>query len=146
MYLNNYESKIGQIIAKNQYEGFLMVSKTKPIYIRQNQISNLNIVNKTLAHKPASQKARAYYEKVINYLTDLLISDDEEGESARIALNEIEKFRMQIKIKYRNFLTKEELEKMSKQLKILQNEAKLKLLEINNNLIEENQNSRKCAK
>ncbi|MBR2246236.1 MAG: hypothetical protein IJ880_04290, partial [Bacilli bacterium] len=49
------------------------------------------------------------------------------------ALNQIERFRRQIKNKYRAFLTRKELEKMSKQLKLLQMEAKNRMLEINMN-------------
>ena len=71
-------------------------------------------------------------------LTDLLTEDDDgSGENYREALNQIERFRIIIKNKYRDFLLREDLEKMSKKLVILQKEANNKLLEIHNSRINE---------
>ena len=44
------------------------------------------------------------YDKLIKYLTELLVSADDTGDAMREALNQIEKFRLEIKIKYRKFL------------------------------------------
>ena len=60
---------------------------------------------------------------MINNITFLLNADDESGECYREALNLIEKFRLQIKNKYREFLEKEALKEMAKQLKLLQKET-----------------------
>ena len=68
----------------------------------------------------------------MNILPDLLISDDDSGESIRSALNEIERFRQIIKNKYREYLKEKDLKLMSSQLKVLQREAKAKYLEIQN--------------
>ena len=80
-------------------------------------------MNKKLANPIASKMVSEKYEKLIFYLTDLLTDDDDSGESYHEALNQIEKFRLEIKNKYREYLTRKELEKMSKQLSILQKEA-----------------------
>ena len=68
------------------------------------------------------------YDKLILTLTDLLVDDDDTGDSLREALNRIEKFRLEIKIKYRKYLKKKELEKMSKQLIKLKKEAMIRLM------------------
>ena len=77
------------------------------------------------------------YKKLLNLLAELLTDDDDSGDSYREALNQIERFRMIIKNKYRDFLLRQDLEKMSKKLVILQKEANNKLLEIHNYRINE---------
>ena len=63
---------------------------------------------------------------------DLLLSDeDDDGDIYKICLDRVEKFRLMIKVKYRKFLMKKELEEMSKKLRIIQKEAESKLISIN---------------
>ena len=70
-------------------------------------------------------------------ITELLVSDDDTGRSQIQALTEIEKFRQQIKNKYREYLTKKDLESMSKQLTIIQKNAKNKIIELQNAIYED---------
>lgn len=95
-------------------------------------IKNLEIYDKKLAHPIAVMQVKKKYEKLMNILPDLLISDDDSGESIRHALNEIERFRQIIKNKYREYLKEKDLKLMSSQLKVLQREAKAKYLEMQN--------------
>lgn len=95
-------------------------------------IKNLEIYDKKLAHPIAVMQVKKKYEKLMNILPDLLISDDDSGESIRHALNEIERFRQIIKNKYREYLKEKDLKLMSSQLKVLQREAKSKYLEMQN--------------
>lgn len=95
-------------------------------------IKNLEIYDKKLAHPIAVMQVKKKYEKLMNILPDLLISDDDSGESIRSALNEIERFRQIIKNKYREYLKEKDLKLMSSQLKVLQREAKAKYLEMQN--------------
>ena len=76
------------------------------------------------------------YNKLIEYLTEALLDDDDDGETCRIALNQIEKFRLQIKNKYREFLKQKELEKMSKQLVLLKKELLKKEIQIRDSYLE----------
>ncbi len=95
-------------------------------------IKNLEIYDKKLAHPIAVIQVKKKYENLMKILPDLLISDDDSGESIRHALNEIERFRQIIKNKYREYLKEKDLKLMSSQLKVLQHEAKSKYLEIQN--------------
>lgn len=112
--------------------GFLMATKNKIFVIEECKIKNINVVNKKMAHPLAITKVEKQYNKLIKLLADLLVDDDESGESFREALNQIEKFRLEIKNKYRNFLKQKELEFMSKQLLALRKEINMRLLEIQN--------------
>lgn len=105
-------------------------------------IKTITVMNKKLAY-PFSQKiVMKKYSLLIPMLTDLVISDDETGDSFREALNQIEKFRQEIKNKYRDFLLKKELELMAKQLSALKLEAEKRLMEIENSYMESKSNGK----
>mgnify|MGYP003297522290 FL=1 len=113
-------------------DGFMMGSKNKIFNIGGVSISNIKIVDRSLARPLVSKKVFSKFNKLISLLTDLLISDDDTGDTFREALNQIEKFRLEIKNKYRVFLEQKELELMSKKLKLLKKTAEVKLIEFNN--------------
>ena len=103
--------------------GFMMNTK-KSFSINGVSIGNLKIINKKLAYPLVSKKVNTKFKKLINLLTELIVSDDDSGDTFREALNQIEKFRLEIKNK--------ELEEMSKKLKMLKKMAEDKLIELNN--------------
>lgn len=117
-------------------DGFLMNSKNKMFKINDCNIKNLKISSKDLANPLVANKVFKKYEKLIEYLAELLVDDDDTGNSMREALNQIEKFRLEIKNKYRKFLKQKEIEKMSKQLSLLKKEANNRLIQIHNSYIE----------
>ena len=125
-----------------ELDGFMMGSKNKTFKIEGNEVRDIKVVDTKLASALVTKQVSKKYEKLINYLTELLIDDDDSGETYREALNQIEKFRQEIKNKYRKFLKQKELENMSKKLVILQKEANTRLLEIQNSYKYENENRR----
>ena len=137
MYVVSKYSSTGNLLDLDRLSNlisFPMGSSKKVFKIKGSEITNIDICNKKMAYPIASKKVSKKYERLIKILTELLVDDDDSGESFREALNQIERFRMMIKNKYRNFLTKEEIEMMSKQLVILQKEAKKRLMDIQDNM------------
>ena len=110
-------------------DGFLMSTKNG-FKIHDQVIQNIRIVDADIAHGIVIDKVMKRYNKLISYLTDVLTSDDDSGDALCEALNQIERFRLEIKNKYRNYLKKKEIEKMSKQLMRLKKETENQLLEI----------------
>ena len=138
----------GKMIDKTEIlelEGFIMPSKSKKFSIGNTTIHDLCLLNKSLIHHVVSKKVLSKYEKLIKNLTDLLVDDDDSGNSCREALNQIERFRLEIKNKYRKYLQRKELEYMANHLSILQKEATIRLLEIRNSYYEF-QNSERRSK
>ena len=127
-----YKGKIDTI----SINGFPMGSKDKVFKINNNNIRKIKISSRKLANPLASKKVMKQYNKLIEFLTDALLDEDDDGETCREALNQIEKFRLIIKNKYRDFLTKQEIEKMSKQLVLLKKELIRKELEIRDSYIQ----------
>ncbi len=139
MYFINKKAKIkNENINILDVDGFMMVSKNKCFHIEGQEIKKVKIVNKKLAGPLVVDRVNKKYKKLIRLLTELLISDDDTGESFSLALDEIEKFRQEIKNKYRNYLDKKELEMMAKQLSMFQKEAKSKYNELCCNLTNTN--------
>ena len=126
-----------------ELDGFMMGSKSKVYKINGNEVRDIKVMDTNLARSLVKQQVAKKYEKLIAYLTDLLVDDDDSGDTYREALNQIEKFRQEIKNKYRKFLKQKELEMMSKKLVVLQKEANKRLFEIQNSIYTyENENRR----
>ena len=125
-----------------ELDGFMMGSKNKVYKIDGNNVRDIKVVDTKLASSLVNKQVSKKYEKLIIYLTELLIDDDDSGDSLREALNQIEKFRQEVKNKYRKFLKQKELEMMSKKLVVLQKEANKRLLEINDTYKYENESRR----
>lgn len=120
-------------------EGFLMPSRGNKFKIQGMVVKDILVVDVMLAKGLVRDYVDKKYRKLIAELTELLISDDDTGESFRIALNRIEKFRQEVKNKYRIYLEKKELEIMAKQLSVLQKQAKLEFAELQNSLMVTNE-------
>ena len=113
-------------------DGYIMPTKDG-FSIDGEAIDDINIVSKKLSKPLVSHLVNNKFNRLIDKLTDLFISDDDgDGSSYREVLDRIEKFRLIVKNRYREYLTQKELEKMSKKLKLLQKEALTKLLSLNN--------------
>lgn len=128
----NQKKKFKNVKFSDKIYGFPMASSKKVFKIADDEVKNIIIINTKLAHPLISKKVSKEYQRLVATLMDLLTSDDDTGESFREALNRIEKFRQEIKNKYRHFLKKQELEEMAKQLKIFQREANMRFIELQN--------------
>lgn len=133
--------KFSNICELEKLNSFLMPSRTNGFTICDQIIRNIRIFDVILARPMVIKMVDKKYKKVIAYVTELLISDDDSGDSFRLALTEMEKFRQEIKNKYRAFLEQEELNFMAKQLSMLQKQAKDQFAELQNNLVMRNTNT-----
>ena len=109
--------------------GFPMGSRKKVFTIQGESVSHIVVYGK-LARPLAVKKVSREYQKLLQVLMDLLTSDDDTGDALREALGRIEKFRQEIKNKYRDLLKKKELEEMGRELKVIQKEAKMRYVEL----------------
>lgn len=136
MYSVNNKKISGRMEISDELDWFPMGTDSKVFNIDGCGISKIHISSHELASPLVTAKVLKKYERLIKYLTELLIDDDDTGDAMREALNQIEKFRLEIKNKYREYLKRKELEMMSKQLVTLQKAANERLLEIHNSYLE----------
>ncbi len=120
-----------------QFCGYPMVSKSHSVVIQGSPIKNILVMDSELIYVLVSKKVKVKYERLIKILTELLISGDDEGGSIQEAMNLIEKFRLEVKNKYRKYLKEKEIREMSVQLKVMQQVALQKEMEIKASLAEE---------
>ena len=140
MYYLNKKKKVpkkfyfSNIASLEKANSFLMPTRATGFKIADQIIKDIRIFDIVLARPMVVKVVDKKYRKLIAYVTELLISDDDSGEPFRLALTEMEKFRQEIKNKYRVFLEQEELNFMAKQLSALQKEAKVQYDELQNSL------------
>lgn len=108
--------------------------KDKTGNISGHDISNFLLVDDDLKCSFISKIVSARYNKLISDAIDDLTGDDDDG-AVRV-LDHIERFRKQVKNKYREYLNEKELKKMSNKLQLLKKKA-LKQLEIKNQYLKE---------
>lgn len=142
MYLIKRKKLKGKYKDELILNGFMMGTKDKVFTIKSYKVKNIIIYSVILAKPIVNSQVAKKYDKLIKYLTELLVSDDDTGDAMREALNQIEKFRLIVKNKYRDFLEQKELEFMSKQLVKLKKIANQKLIEIHNSYVEQMNNKR----
>ena len=124
---NNKASK--KIINKVDFvnlDGFLMPSKKQYFIINSERIKDIKVVDNELIKAMVSKKVKAKYKRLIAKITELFL--DEDGNMSEV-LNRIEKFRQEIKYKYRSYLEKKEISLMAKQLRNLQKEAQKRYID-----------------
>ena len=142
MYLINRKKIKGDLENELILDGFMMGTKGKVYSVKSYKVRDIAVYSSVLAGPIVSIQVAKKYDKLIKYLTELLVSDDDTGDAMREALNQIEKFRLMVKNKYRDFLEKNELEFMSKQLTKLKKIANQKLVEVHNSYRERLCNNR----
>lgn len=135
------EEKISKVAVNITINGYHLPSRNHSFIIEDEIIKNITITNKKLAHKFASRAAFKKYNKLIKTLTDLYVDEEDNPGSMMEMLNQIEKFKTEIKIKYRKYLKRKELEEMASKLKFLQQQAKQKQIELYYNNMKSRENT-----
>ena len=135
----NMKGKLDNVLI---FDGFPMGSENKVYQIQGSRIRRIKVIGQPLASPMVTELVMKKYQKLISYIADLLVDDDDSGDSIREALNQLEKFRQELQNKYRDYLKKKDLEMMSKHLLLLQKEATERYMEIRNSFLKMNEEKR----
>ena len=140
---NTRKGKVTNSIDFINLDGFVMPSKKKYFMIDGEKITDIKIVQGDLINDIVSKTVMKKYRKLVKEITDLLFDDDESEGSMNEVLNRINKFKREIKNKYHSYLEKEKIDKMNKELRVIEKEAKSRIEEmLNYSLFNENVNTR----
>lgn len=138
--VNNKKIKKGKMTTKINIinlDGYVMHTKNKYFIIEGEKVTDIKVINKTLINGVVTEIVEKKFKKLIKELTELFINEDDDTEgSMNEVLNRIEKFRQEIKNKYRAYLKEEDLKLMGNRLKKLQREANKKKEELINYQLE----------
>ena len=137
--VNNKKAKKGKMTTKINIinlDGYVMHTKNKYFIIEGEKVTDIKVINKTLINSVVTEIVEKKFKKLIEEITELFISEDDSEGSMNEVLNRIEKFRQEIKNRYRAYLKEEELKTMGNRLKKLQKEAKRRQEELINYQLE----------
>lgn len=113
----------------NKIDGYNLTAKKKLKFVDSIEINNMVVIKKSFIDKIVNKKISTKFDRLINMIQIVCDNeeDDETGEGYRIALNEAEKFKMELWNKYKKFISEEKLDLMLKKIDILEDELKLRL-------------------
>lgn len=137
--VNNKKIKKWKITTKINIinlDGYVMHTKNKYFIIEGEKITDIKVIDKGLINSVVSEIVEKKFKKLIQEITELFINEDDSEGSMNEVLNSIEKFRQEIKNKYRAYLKEEELKLMGNRLKKLQREANKRKEELINYQLE----------
>lgn len=90
-------------------------------------IKSMVIINPSFMDKIATKKIGSKFERLLNLTSYVCEEDDESGDGYYIALNEVNKLRMELINKYKKYIGEEKFELMLRKLEIIEDELKLRL-------------------
>ena len=113
----------------DKLEGYNLTAKKDVHFTDAIDVNRVIIINPSFIDKVASKKINRKFEKLINMMQIVCENgdDDPTGEGYKIALNEAEKLKRELRNKYKKLLNEEKLELMIKKIEILEDELKLRL-------------------
>lgn len=95
-------------------------------------VNRMILINPSLIEKMVDKKIKRKFDYLINLLSVVYENDDESGDGLSLALDEAEKFRMELINKYKKYVNEEKMELLLKKIGILEDELHLRMQYIMN--------------
>lgn len=126
--IKNKDSKTIKYFEYDKLNGYQVHPKSNIKFSNAINVNKMIIINPSLIDKIIDRKIKHKFNSLINLLS--FVYENEEAstpDGLELALNEAEKFRMEIINKYKKYLSEEKLSLMEKKLDILEDEIKLRM-------------------
>ena len=107
-------------------DGFKFKPKNEVTY-NGIKVNEMVIINQSFIEKVLKRKIKRKLDLYLQFLINLLDSEDEDPTNLRFALNDLDKYRQTIINKYRNYLDKKYVNLLLKKIEVLERELKEKL-------------------
>ncbi len=91
-------------------------------------VNKMIIINPSMIEKTVTKKIDLKFARLLKFINVVFTTEDDSGEGYRQALTEITKLRLEVFVKYREYLKKDQLNMLDKKLNILEREAGVRLL------------------
>lgn len=125
--IKNKDSKTIKYFEYDKLSGYNIHPKQNVKFQNAINVNKMIIINPTLIEKLVDKKIKHKFNNLINLLSFVYENDDTTGDGLELALNEAEKFRMELINKYKKYLSEEKQSLMEKKLDILEDEIKLRM-------------------
>ena len=126
--IKNKDSKTIKYFEYDKLNGYSIHPKPNIKFSNAINVNKMIIINPSLIDKIIDRKIKHKFNSLINLLS--FVYENEEAstpDGLELALNEAEKFRMEIINKYKQYLSEEKLNLLEKKLDILEDEIKLRM-------------------
>lgn len=125
--IKNKDSKTIKYLEYDKLDGYKIHPKNNIRFTNAINVNRMIFINPSLIEKIVDRKIKHKFNNLINLLSFVYESEDAStSDGLDLALNEAEKFRMEIINKYKSYLTEEKLDLMKKKIDILEDEIKLR--------------------
>lgn len=125
--IKNKDSKTIKYFEYDKLNGYNIHPKQNVRFQNAINVNKMIIINPTLIEKLVDKKIKHKFNNLINLLSFVYENDEATGDGLELALNEAEKFRMELINKYKKYLSEEKQSLMEKKLDILEDEIKLRM-------------------
>ena len=115
--LSNYHTDVSYVVDEKE--------------VKDLKLSNVLIVNNDLIDQYMMKRINNRFKKILEYIAAIYEDDDDDTtDSLMKALNQVEKFKMELINKDRKYIEKEHIELISKKVKIIEKELQDKMYEM----------------
>lgn len=126
----------------DKLDGYNLKAKENAHFQDAIDVSRMIIIQPSFIDKIATKKLNAKFDKLINMMSVVcdMEESDASGECYHLALDEVNKLKMELINKYKKYISAEKLELMQKKIEILEDELKLRIEVLHNSISEKNNN------
>lgn len=125
--IKNKDEKEIKYFEYDKIKGYNITPKNNVKFQDAINVNKMILINPSLIEKMIDKKVKRKFNYLINMLSCLYDSDDTSGEGLYLALDEAEKFRMELINKYKKYMKEEKFELIEKKISILEDELKLRI-------------------
>lgn len=125
--VKNKDSKDIKYFEYDKISGYNIKPNPKLKFQDAINVNRMILINPSLIEKMVDKKIKRKFDYLINLLAIVYENDDDTGEGLKLALNEAEKFRMELVNKYKQYLSDEKYELLLKKIAILEDELYLRM-------------------
>lgn len=125
--IKDKDSKTIKYFEYDKLKGYDIHPKQNVKFQNAINVNKMIIINPSLIEKLIDKKIKHKFNSLINLISFVYENDESGSDGLELALDEAEKFRMELINKYKKYLTEEKLSLMEKKIDILEDEIKLRL-------------------
>jgi len=125
--VKNKDEKEIKYFEYDKIKGYNITPKNNVKFQDAINVNKMILINPTLIEKLIDKKIKRKFDYLINLLSVLYSNEESGSDGLYLALDEVEKFRIELINKYRNYLETEKFELLLKKLAILEDELNLRI-------------------
>lgn len=125
--VKNKDEKEIKYFEYDKVKGYNIAPKNKVKFEDAINVNRMILINPSLINKMVDKKVKRRFAYLVNMISFVCENDDESGDGLYLALDQAEKFRMELLNKYKKYIEEEKFVLLLKKIAILEDELKLRI-------------------